>query len=47
MIFDKSKPDGTHRKLMDNKKLKLLNWRPKISIEEGIVKTLKEFELLA
>ncbi len=47
IVFDKTKPDGTHRKLMDNKKLKLLNWRPKISIEEGIVKTLQEFKSLA
>jgi len=33
---DPSKPDGTPRKLMDNKVLKSLNWSPKVSLEEGL-----------
>lgn len=34
--FDKSKPDGTPRKLMDNTKLRELGWSPTISLKAGI-----------
>ena len=44
MIFDKSKPDGTYRKLMDNKKLKKIKWKPKISLNYGIKKTIVDFK---
>ena len=44
MIFDKSKPDGTYRKLMDNKKLKKIKWKPKISLNVGIKKTISDFK---
>ena len=43
MIFDKSKPDGTYRKLMDNKKLKKIKWKPKISLNVGIKRTISDF----
>lgn len=36
IILDESKPDGTHRKLMDVSKLKQLGWQASISLEEGI-----------
>ena len=36
--FDKSKPDGTMLKLLDNSKIKSLGWVPKIKIREGIRK---------
>lgn len=36
--FDRTKPDGTPRKIMDNSKLTQLGWRPKISIETGLRK---------
>tara|TARA_B100001741_G_C16546227_1_gene596867 strand:+ start:1632 stop:2579 length:948 start_codon:yes stop_codon:yes gene_type:complete len=46
--FDKSKPNGTPRKLMDSSKINDLGWHPKINLEEGIIKTyqnfLKEYE---
>jgi GDP-L-fucose synthase len=49
IIWDKSKPDGTPKKLMDSSKLKRLGWEPKINLEEGIQITydwfLKEHEL--
>lgn len=35
--FDRSKPDGTPRKLMDVTKLHKLGWKAKISLEEGIL----------
>lgn len=44
MIFDKSKPDGTLRKLMDNTKLKKIKWKPKISLRSGIKKTIEDFK---
>ena len=43
MIFDKSKPDGTFRKLMDNTKLRKIKWKPKISLNSGIKKTIEDF----
>jgi GDP-L-fucose synthase len=43
--FDKSKPDGTMLKLLDNSKIKSLGWVPKIKIREGIRKAIKEIEL--
>ena len=44
MIFDKSKPDGTFRKLMDNTKLRKIKWKPKISLNLGIKKTIEDFK---
>ena len=42
--FDKSKPDGTMLKLLDNSKIKSLGWVPKIKIREGVRKAIKEIE---
>lgn len=36
VIWDKTKPNGTPRKLMDATKIKSLGWTPKISLKEGI-----------
>lgn len=36
IVWDKTRPDGTPRKLLDVSKLKGLDWKPSISIEEGI-----------
>lgn len=36
LVFDKSKPDGTPRKLMDVSRLKALGWSPSVPLEEGI-----------
>lgn len=36
IILDRSKPDGTPRKLMDVSKLKKFGWEASISLEEGI-----------
>jgi len=35
-VFDRSKPDGTPRKLVDVRKLTALGWRPRIDLEPGI-----------
>jgi GDP-L-fucose synthase len=36
LFFDKTKPDGTMRKLTDPGKLKTLGWKYKVELEEGI-----------
>lgn len=36
--FDRSRPDGTPRKIMDNSRLNSLGWRPKTSIAVGLEK---------
>ena len=43
IVFDKTKPDGTPRKLMDSSKLFSYGWRPKVSLEEGIRIAYAEF----
>ena len=37
---DTSVPDGTPRKLADSTKMESIGWKPKISFEEGIQKTI-------
>ncbi len=41
--FDKSKPDGTPRKLLDVSRLRATGWRPRIGLEEGIRRTYAWF----
>jgi GDP-L-fucose synthase len=36
IVWDKSKPDGTPRKLMDSSRLFALGWKPGINLEAGI-----------
>lgn len=36
IVYDKTKPDGTPRKLMDAAKINALGWSPKIPLKEGI-----------
>lgn len=40
ITWDKTRPDGTMRRLLDNSKLKSLGWHPKVSLEEGTRETL-------
>jgi GDP-L-fucose synthase len=44
IIFDKTKPDGTARKLMDSSKIQSLGWKPKISLKDGITDTYELFQ---
>jgi len=41
--FDTSKPDGTPRKLLDVTRIRSLGWKPKTSLEGGLLKTYKWF----
>jgi len=43
LALDPTKPDGTPRKLLDTTKLTRLGWKPMIKLEEGIRKTVIEF----
>jgi GDP-L-fucose synthase len=40
--FDTTKPDGTPRKLLDTTKINNLGWKPSISLQEGIRRTIEE-----
>ena len=40
IIWDSSKPDGTHRKTLDISRIKALGWKPTITLEEGIASTI-------
>ena len=41
---DRSKPDGTQKKLLDVSRIFTLGWKPKVSLEEGINRTYAEFK---
>ena len=43
IIWDKSMPDGTPKKLMDVSKLENLGWKSKISLEMGLKSTFEWF----
>ena len=36
IVYDKSKPNGTPRKMMDATRIKQLGWEPKIDLKQGI-----------
>jgi len=43
LVFDKNKPDGTSRKLMDVSKINKLGWKATIDLKTGINRTLVEY----
>jgi len=43
LVFDRSKPDGTPRKLLDVGRLAALGWKPRTSLEEGLRETYRDF----
>ena len=43
ILLDKSKPDGTPRKLMDNDLIHGLGWQPRISLPDGIANAYEDF----
>jgi len=49
LVFDKTKPDGAMRKLMDVSRLKAMGWKASISFEQGLSDTyqwVKEMKVL-
>jgi len=43
IVWDKSKPDGTPRKLMDSSRLFALGWKPEVGLETGIGRAYQDF----
>jgi GDP-L-fucose synthase len=43
IVHDRSKPDGTPRKLLDVQKLNALGWRPRIALDEGLALAYADF----
>ena len=41
LSFNKKYPNGTPRKILDNRIIKRLGWQPKISLKDGLKKTIK------
>ena len=44
LVFNKSYPDGTKRKILDNSFMKKLGWKPKISLYKGLFDTIKWYK---
>jgi GDP-L-fucose synthase len=44
IVWDKSKPDGTPRKLMDSSRLFALGWKPRVTLEAGIRLAYEDFQ---
>ena len=38
---DLTKPNGSHRKVLDIKKIESIGWKPEISLEEGLKEIYK------
>jgi GDP-L-fucose synthase len=43
-VYDRSKPDGTPRKLLDSGRLRALGWEPGVSLRPGIARTYQWFQ---
>ena len=43
IIWDKSRPDGTPRKLLDSEKIRKLGFSPRYSLSEGVEETIQWF----
>jgi GDP-L-fucose synthase len=44
VVWDKSKPNGTPRKVLNVDKIKSLGWEPKVGLREGIEKTYELYK---
>lgn len=45
IIWDTTKPDGTPKRMLDTTKLFNLGWKPKISLEEGLTRSIEWFKV--
>jgi len=43
LMFDRSKPDGTPRKLLDSSRLRKLGWEPKVPLAQGLALAYQSF----
>jgi len=44
IYFDRTKPDGMPRKLLDSKRIANLGWKPKITLEKGLSLSYQSFK---
>ncbi|MCX6746771.1 MAG: NAD(P)-dependent oxidoreductase [Candidatus Pacearchaeota archaeon] len=44
VIWDSSKPSGDKKRIMDVSRAKKMGWQPRVSLEEGIKKTIKWYD---
>jgi GDP-L-fucose synthase len=43
ITFDRTKPDGAPRKLMDSSRLRAMGWSPKVELKQGLSFTYQDF----
>ena len=43
IAFDRNRPDGTPRKLLDSSRLRRLGWEPKVSLADGLHRTVRHY----
>ena len=43
IIFDKTKPDGIRRKILDSSKVNKLGWSHSTNLKDGLIKTYKDY----
>lgn len=43
IVLDRTKPDGTFRKLMNSRKINKLGWYPKENLRSGLIKTYQDY----
>jgi len=43
IVFNISMPDGTKKKLLDVSKMESFNWKPKITLQDGLKDTYEWF----
>ena len=41
--FDRTKPDGPIRKLMDSSRLNNLGWKSKVGLKEGLMRAYQDY----
>ena len=39
IVYDRSKPDGMMRKVLDVSRINTLGWRPKVTLQQGLERT--------
>lgn len=44
ILWDRSKPDGMPRKLMDTSKINATGWKPHISLEQGVAMIIEDYK---
>ncbi len=43
LVYDRSKPDGTPKKLLDTSRMEKLGWKARVPLREGLEKTYRHF----